>query len=79
MKPMTDVLELIISDMEKDVRRFERKPFNGRTLGELHGELCATVQALAKIQLEFLRLDSQRWLEHVPKPNGKAKDVTILP
>lgn len=43
------ILEMIIQDMEDDVKDFEGKPFTGKTLGELHGNLCATVQALAKI------------------------------
>ena len=49
MSTIIEVLEMIISDMEKDVKDFEGKPFDGRTLGELHGNLCATIQALAKV------------------------------
>lgn len=44
-----EVLDMIIADMESDVKAFEGKPFTGKTLGELHGTLAATLQALAKI------------------------------
>lgn len=49
--PLTrdDVLEMIANDMEADAVAFEGKPFNGRTVGELHGNLCATIRALTKI------------------------------
>ena len=49
MDKQLEVLEMIITDMDKDVEEFTGKPFNGRTLGELHGTLAATIQALAKI------------------------------
>lgn len=50
MAETTDrVLEMIADDMEADVKAFEGKPFTGRTLGELHGTLCATIRALAII------------------------------
>ncbi len=48
-------LQMIADDMEADAKAFDGKPFNGRTVGELHGNLCAAVQALAliiKSQLE---------------------------
>ena len=60
MNKELDVLEMIINDMENDVKEAEGKPFNGRTLAELHGQLCATIQALAKIMkkhIELKRLD----------------------
>lgn len=43
------VLQMIIDDMEADVKHFDGKPFNGRTLAEIHGTLAATVRALAVI------------------------------
>ena len=48
LKKMSDVLQMISDDTEKDVKHFEGQPFNGRTLGELHGNLSASVDALAK-------------------------------
>jgi hypothetical protein len=44
-----EVLEMIIDDMENDVKEFDGAPFNGRTLATIHGNLCATIQVLAKI------------------------------
>lgn len=49
-----EVLDIIIQDIENDVAEFEGKPFTGKTLGQLHGNLCATVQALAKIMKKHL-------------------------
>lgn len=49
MSKEIEVLDMIITDMENDVKQFEGKEFNGKTLGELHGNLCATLQAVAKI------------------------------
>lgn len=39
----------IAADMERDVEEFNGKPFNGRTVGELQGNLAAAIGALAKI------------------------------
>jgi dephospho-CoA kinase len=44
-----DVLKMIVKDTEEDVTKFEGAPFNGKTLGELHGNLSASVQAIANI------------------------------
>lgn len=38
---------VIKADMEADVRDFEGKPFNGKTVGEMHGNLAAGISALA--------------------------------
>lgn len=43
------VLDMIIKDCEADVKEYDGKPFNGRTLGELHGVLEAKILALATI------------------------------
>ena len=48
------VLNMIIADMESSVEEFEGKPFTGKTLGELHGTLAATIQAVAKILKKHL-------------------------
>ena len=49
MDKQLKVLQMIIDDMETDVEGFNGKPFTGKTLGELHGTLAATIQAVAKI------------------------------
>lgn len=49
MSDIITVLDMIISDMEQDVKDFEGKPFTGKTVGEMQGNLCATIQALAKL------------------------------
>jgi hypothetical protein len=53
------VLNMIITDMEADVKAFEGRPFNGKTLGELHGNLCATVQALAEIMKHHIEREAK--------------------
>ena len=49
MKKELEVLDMIIDDCKKDVEDFEGKPFNGRTVAEMHGILEAKIEALAKI------------------------------
>jgi hypothetical protein len=66
MGSIPEVLDMIVADMEQDVKDFEGKPFTGKTLGELHGNLCAAVQALAKIMKKHLE-------EPESKPNTKEK------
>lgn len=51
---INDVLEMIIEDCEQDVKDFDGKEFNGKTLGELHGILEAKIMALAKILKEVV-------------------------
>lgn len=48
LKRISEVLGMVIEDMETDVKEFNGKPFTGKTLGELHGTLAATIQAVAK-------------------------------
>jgi hypothetical protein len=66
-KPTLEVLEMIIADMQTDVAEFEGKPFNGKTLGELHGILAATIQALAKIMKKHIE-------EASSEPEGKPNE-----
>ena len=49
MKKELEVLDMIIDDCKKDVEDFEGKPFNGKTVAEMHGILEAKIEALAKI------------------------------
>ena len=53
-KRTLEVLDMIIEDCETDAKEFDRKPFTGKTLGELHGILEAKIQALAKIVKELV-------------------------
>ena len=48
-KKILEVLDMIIEDCKQDVKDFDSREFNGKTLGELHGILEAKIQALAKI------------------------------
>ncbi len=48
-------LDMIIQDMEDDVARHDGAPFNGRTLATIHGELAATIQALARIMRNHIK------------------------
>jgi hypothetical protein len=42
------IMDRIIEDMENDVRSFEGRPLNGKTIGEMHGNLAAAIGALAE-------------------------------
>ncbi len=44
-----DVLDMIIDDCAKDVKEFEGKPLDGKTVAQIHGILEAKIEALAKI------------------------------
>lgn len=52
------ILRMIIEDCEQDVKDFEGREFNGKTLGELHGILEAKIETLAKILKQFLEIDN---------------------
>lgn len=47
LKRISEVMGMIAEDMESDVKRWADAPFTGKTLGTIHGELCATIQAVA--------------------------------
>lgn len=49
MNKTLDTLAIIIDDCETDVKDFDGREFNGKTLGEMHGILEAKIEALAKI------------------------------
>ena len=51
-----EILNMIIEDCEKDVKDFDRKPFTGKTVGELHGILEAKIEALAKIMKQHIEV-----------------------
>jgi len=49
MSKILEVLNMIIADCSQDVKDFDGREFNGKTLGELHGILEAKIEALANI------------------------------
>lgn len=48
-KSPIEVLDIIIEDCEADVKEYDGREFNGRTLGEIHGILQAKIEALARV------------------------------
>ena len=44
-----DVLKMIVTDMEQDVRRDEGLPFTGENVARSLGEIRAAISALAEI------------------------------
>ena len=53
-KKMIEVLKLMAADMEQDASDFDGKPFNGKSVGEMHGNTCAAIAGLANILKEHL-------------------------
>jgi hypothetical protein len=49
MATKLEVLEMIITDMEEDVKKFDGAPLTGKTVAEIHANLAAAIQALAKV------------------------------
>ena len=43
------VLEMIAQDMKNDAKKFDGRPFNGRTVAEYFGNQGAAIAALANI------------------------------
>ena len=44
-----EILEMIARDMKDDAKKFDGRPFNGRTVAEYFGNQGAAIAALAKI------------------------------
>lgn len=42
-------LNQIMQDIERDVADLDNKPFNGKSVGEMFGNVCAAIYALACI------------------------------
>lgn len=57
-KDMVRILKLISADCETDAREFDGKPFNGKTLGELHGILEAKIAAVTDILRKYIEENS---------------------
>ena len=52
---MLVTLAAIKRDAEQDVVAFDGKPFNGKTVGEMHGNIQASISTLAGILQAILR------------------------
>lgn len=48
------VLKLIADDMEKDAKKFDGRPFNGKTVAEYFGNQGAAIAALANVVQSML-------------------------
>ena len=44
-----EILKMIASDMEKDAKDFDGKPFTGKTMAEYNGNQGAAIASLANI------------------------------
>jgi len=42
-----EVMQMVADDVERDVYEFEKKPFDGRTMGEYMGNQAAAIKAIA--------------------------------
>ena len=49
LKKSIEILEMIQKDMENDAKKFDGKPFNGKTVAEYFGNQGAAIAALARI------------------------------
>ena len=49
-----EILKMIASDMEKDAKDFDGKPFNGKTVAVYFGYQGAAIAGLAKIMQQIL-------------------------
>ena len=50
-----EVLATIQKDMENDAKKFDGKPFNGKTVAEYFGNHGAAIAALARIVSSILK------------------------
>lgn len=50
-----EALDMIIADCKQDVKDFDGRVFDGKTLGELHGIIEAKIEALAEITKELVK------------------------
>ena len=51
---MLEVLKMVASDMERDAKDFDGKPFNGQTVATYFGYQGAAIAGLAKIMQQIL-------------------------
>jgi len=54
------VLQAVIFDMEYDAAMLDGKPFNGATVAEAIGKLCAAVSIVAEIVLDASSVDTTK-------------------
>jgi len=48
-------LEMIAEDMKNDARKFDGRPFNGKTVAEYFGNQGAAIAALARIMKSIIK------------------------
>lgn len=48
------ILDVIRTDVEQDVARWEHKPLTGPNVAAMHGEVCAVLHGLAGIVLALV-------------------------
>lgn len=53
-RKMIDSLKMVAADVEADVRHFDGKPFDGRTVAEYFGYQAAAIKAIAEVVIELL-------------------------
>lgn len=52
---MIKICEQVSQDVKNDARKFDGKPFNGRTMAEYMGNHGAAIKALSDILTELLK------------------------
>ena len=53
-------MALIVEDMRSDVLAFEGKPFNGKNVSEMYGNVCAAIAAIADTMRFLLEDKAER-------------------
>lgn len=65
------ICQEIVRDMERDVRAFDGRPLDGRTVAEIHATLAAAISALAGVVESLLPQDDRPdAVSGVPIPPG---------
>lgn len=57
-----EVLDMIAKDMEEDAKKFDGKPFDGKTVAEYFGNQGAAIASLAMIVKDLIKVDTSRKL-----------------
>ena len=55
MEQKIKILDTIAEDMKNDARKFDGRPFNGKTVAEYFGNQGAAIAALAKIMKSIIK------------------------
>lgn len=57
MESKTKILKMIAEDMKNDAKKFDGRPFNGKTVAEYFGNQGAAIASLARIVGSILEAD----------------------